>query len=238
MKLFHHIRLIQIQYVHDRSQGQLPRLDGTDEYTITSESTMTLYSKHGIYIDYNGNKSKILSPSTDGNNIISRYFEGETILFRIEIIRMISEEFYRDYDYDYDDRSGHSHNFSSMDREFITSMYIITSNNDDYIIHIYDGDLVKHSEYAGNISNNIFLDNTNTNYVKGQKLDISSLSLSCAKTNFSSLHGYIYTLHYQRFIAKLSNIKPLCDKLGYYTNAAYKYMKEQKIANTYSHYFF
>jgi hypothetical protein len=197
---------------------------------------MTFYPKHGIYTDYNGNKSKILSPSTDGNKIISSYFEGETILFRIEIIRMISEEFYRDCDYD--SRTGDSYNNSSMDREFITSMYIITSNNDDYIIHIYDGDLVKHSEYAGNISNDIFLDNTNTNYVKSQTLNISSLSLSCAKTNFSSLDGYINTLHYQRFIAKLSNIKPLSDKLGYYTNAAYKYMKEQKIANTYSHYFF
>lgn len=60
------------------------------------------------------------------------------------------------------------------------------------------------------------------------------ISLSYAKETFSSISECVGSLRDKQFIAKLSNIKPLYNKLGYHINAAYKHMKEQKIVNRFS----
>lgn len=132
----------------------------------------------------------ILPFSTNGDNIVSRDFKDKNIIFRVEKLTKTDEDFYRD---------GEN---SGMDYEFVTEMYIITMNNDDYNIHYYYGGLVK--RFNRSSSQNFFsTDSSKTDYDKSCVTNVSKLEEKLGSYNF------MYQLESLYSIAKMSNIKPL-----------------------------
>lgn len=132
----------------------------------------------------------ILPFSTNGDKIVSRDFKDKNILYRVEKLTLVDEDFYRD---------GEN---SGMDYEFVTEMYIITMDNNDYMIHYYYGGLVK--RFSRSSSQNFFsTDSSKTDYSTSCVTNVSKLGEKLGSYNFMNELESLYS------IAKMSLIKPL-----------------------------
>jgi hypothetical protein len=150
---------------------------------------------------------EILPFSTNGDNIVSRDFNDKNIVFRIEIITLVDEDFYRD-----GENSGY-------DLTYETTMNIITTEGDDYSFHTYHGGCVTTFLRWGkkNMS-----DYAKYNYDKGRITSVSSLA-----TNSDS-YIFINQLEYLYSIAIMSEIEPLYKKIKTLINRENRFLRKKK----------
>jgi len=136
--------------------------------------------------------STILLPSAKGNKIIERDFKDETtVLFREEVCYLINSDFYRDGMH------------SSYDYTYLTIMYIISKDGDDYIFHIYDGGTKSFSHFLGHS-----LDMNSSDMIEYNKSKVTRFSSLAAELGS---HNFLNKLNDLISIAKNSKIKPLID---------------------------
>jgi len=101
----------------------------------------------------------ILPSSIKGDKIITRDFKDKTILFRVEINSLINE----DLDY-LDGQKGYY-------KMYVTNLYIVTKEFDDYILHNYYGGAKETFQRSSRYS---FWDTAKYKYDKCSVIKISS----------------------------------------------------------------
>jgi hypothetical protein len=136
----------------------------------------------------------ILSPSINGDNIVSRDFKDKHVVYRIERVFLVDEDFYRD-----GENSGFDYTFSTL-------MTIVTQDENNYIIHEYYGGI--ETFFSQRSRSAIFTkENNKTNYDKSYVVNISSLSEKSGSPNFINQLENYYS------VAQMSSIKPLIEIL-------------------------
>ena len=130
----------------------------------------------------------ILPSSSNGDKIVARDFKDKTVIFRVEIVSLTDQDFYRD-----GENSGY-------DTTFETNMHIITKNGDDYIFHSYFGGIV---EIFQRFSINLIDRYATYNYDESRVNPFSSLDAK------KDSYDFINLLYYLNSIAQISKIEPL-----------------------------
>jgi len=158
---------------------------------------------------YFQNEYIILPFSTNGDNIINRDFKDKPISFRIEILTKTDEEFIRD---------GEN---SGFEYEFVTEMFIITTNNDEYDIHYYNGGIVKifstrSSRYLLNEKN------SKTEYNESNVINTSSFAQQSDSLYYID---YLYNLY---SIVRISKIEPFIKKIKTLIKKENRLLKKKK----------